>query len=441
LNESSSLRRKDKEDLEVEVLELITAFKSLGDLESTRHFLEEHRSIVDQSRVLMVEKRALFDQVRRDSDSRVKRITELGIDLKKWDQRLAVARESMIELDNRKAIAIKELEVAEMLPNTLLNRRKNLIQILVEADLKKVRTSEKLSHKESEFRKLVTQEREMGSKASELREDTARASALKENSELNLDELRRNIKERTSSEPEDLLKTLTVELEEILSVAEIETKLHKLKNNRDALGAVNLRAADDARELSEECKSLFLEKVDLENAIKKLRTAIITLNSEGRSRLLEAFEEVNKNFGALFQSLFGGGTAELTFIESDDPLDAGLEIICQPPGKKLSNLSLLSGGEQTLTALALIFSVFKANPSPICVLDEVDAPLDDANVERFCELLDEMTRTTDTRFMIITHHPLSMSRMDRLYGITMVERGVSQLVSVDLKKAEELLEI
>ena len=147
------------------------------------------------------------------------------------------------------------------------------------------------------------------------------------------------------------------------------------------------------------------------------------------------------DFGELFESLFGGGNAKLTFIEGDDPLDAGLEIICQPPGKKLTTLSLLSGGEQTLTALALIFAVFKANPSPICVLDEVDAPLDDANVERFCGLLDEMAKTTQTRFMIITHHPLTMSRMDRLYGVTMVERGVSQLVSVDLEKAEQLLDV
>ena len=191
----------------------------------------------------------------------------------------------------------------------------------------------------------------------------------------------------------------------------------------------------------EEARKLAEEKTDLETAIKKLRSAIVTLNSEGRSRLLSAFQIVNKNFGELFESLFGGGSAKLSFIESEDPLDAGLEIICQPPGKKLTTLSLLSGGEQTLTALALIFAVFKANPSPICVLDEVDAPLDDANVERYCGLLDEMAMTTQTRFMIITHHPLTMSRMDRLYGVTMVERGVSQLVSVDLNKAEQLLDL
>ena len=441
LNENLSLRKRDKEDLEKEILDLNEAFKSLGDIESMRHFLEEYRSSVDQSRLLMVEKRALFDQARRDADSRLKRIIDLDIDLKNWDERLHTADQSIIELNKRKMIATKELEVAELLPNALINRRESLIQLLKEADFKKVEAAETLSKKESEFRTLVVQERDVEKKASELREDVARCSALKENAELNLGDLRRIVKEETSYEPEDLLRTLPIDLGKLPSVSEIEKKLNTLKNSRDALGAVNLRAEEDSKELSEECENLLLEKGDLENAIKKLRAAIIKLNSEGRSRLLEAFEEVNKNFRELFKSLFGGGTAELTFIESDDPLDAGLEIICQPPGKKLSTLSLLSGGEQTLTALALIFSVFKANPSPICVLDEVDAPLDDANVERFCGLLDEMTRTTDTRFMIITHHPLSMSRMDRLYGITMVERGVSQLVSVDLKKAEELLEI
>jgi chromosome segregation protein len=173
--------------------------------------------------------------------------------------------------------------------------------------------------------------------------------------------------------------------------------------------------------------------------VEALKKGIASLNAEGRERLLTAFEEVNRNFSELFTHLFGGGEAQLELVESDDPLEAGLEIMCQPPGKKLSTLSLLSGGEQTLTALSLIFAVFKANPSPICVLDEVDAPLDDANVTRFCDLLDEMTRLTSTRFLIITHHAVTMARMDRLFGVTMVEQGVSQLVSVDLSRAEAMV--
>jgi chromosome segregation protein len=219
----------------------------------------------------------------------------------------------------------------------------------------------------------------------------------------------------------------------------IEIEVNRLRRQRDALGAVNLRAEEDAKEVQTEHDTLAGEKTDLEDAIAKLRSGIASLNKEGRERLLTAFEQVNTNFGVLFKHLFGGGEAKLVMVESDDPLEAGLEIMCQPPGKKLSTLSLLSGGEQTLTALALIFAVFLANPAPICVLDEVDAPLDDANVTRFCDLLDEMTRRTNTRFLIITHHAVTMARMDRLFGVTMGELGVSQLVSVDLKKAEQLV--
>jgi chromosome segregation protein len=219
----------------------------------------------------------------------------------------------------------------------------------------------------------------------------------------------------------------------------LEADVNRLKRQREALGAVNLRAEEDAKGVQAEHDTLKAEKDDLEAAIKRLRSGIAGLNREGRERLLTAFEQVNANFSTLFTHLFGGGEARLVLVESDDPLEAGLEIMCQPPGKKLATLSLLSGGEQTLTALALIFGVFLANPAPICVLDEVDAPLDDANVTRFCDLLDEMTRRTDTRFLIITHHAVTMARMDRLFGVTMVEQGVSQLVSVDLKKAEALV--
>ena len=239
--------------------------------------------------------------------------------------------------------------------------------------------------------------------------------------------------------PAKLLEQLDADPERMPSVDHIEADVLRLRRQRDALGAVNLRAEEDAREVTEERDTLAAEKEDLEEAIRKLRGGIASLNREGRERLLAAFDEVNRNFGMLFTHLFGGGEAKLVLVESDDPLEAGLEILCQPPGKKLSTLSLLSGGEQTLTALALIFAVFLANPAPICVLDEVDAPLDDANVTRFCDLLDEMTRQTDTRFLIITHHAVTMSRMDRLFGVTMAEQGVSQLVSVDLKKAEQLV--
>ena len=245
--------------------------------------------------------------------------------------------------------------------------------------------------------------------------------------------------EELSQTPEELLKSLNAEAEKMPHAEVVESEVSRLKRQRDALGAVNLRAEEDAKEVEQEHDKLAYEKADLEDAVKTLRSGIANLNREGRERLLTAFEQVNSNFSMLFKHLFCGGEANLVMVESDDPLEAGLEIMCQPPGKKLSTLSLLSGGEQTLTALALIFGVFLANPAPICVLDEVDAPLDDANVTRFCDMLDEMCRRTNTRFLIITHHAVTMARMDRLFGVTMQEQGVSQLVSVDLKKAESLV--
>ena len=223
--------------------------------------------------------------------------------------------------------------------------------------------------------------------------------------------------------------------EPLPDLAEVEATLERLRRERERLGAVNLRAEEELVEVETQHTSLTTERDDLVEAIKKLRLGIQSLNREARERLLASFQQVNAHFQQLFTKLFNGGTAELQLIESDDPLEAGLEILAKPPGKKPATLSLLSGGEQALTAMALIFAVFLTNPAPICVLDEVDAPLDDHNVERFCDMLDEMTRSTDTRFVIITHNPITMARMNRLFGVTMAERGVSQLVSVDLEAA------
>ena len=230
----------------------------------------------------------------------------------------------------------------------------------------------------------------------------------------------------------DSLETMRANLERT------EMRLDRLKQQRETMGAVNLRADLETKEIDEELEKMTTEKEDLENAIKKMRESIEDLNKEGRTRLLGAFKTVNTHFKEVFVKLFNGGKAHLELIDSDDPLEAGLEMMVSPPGKKLQSMSLLSGGEQALTALSLIFAVFLTNPSPICVLDEVDAPLDDANVDRFCGLLDDITEKTNTKFLIITHHALTMSRMDRLFGVTMAERGVSQIVSVDLKKAEEI---
>jgi chromosome segregation protein len=224
-----------------------------------------------------------------------------------------------------------------------------------------------------------------------------------------------------------------------LDVAAVETKLQRYEAERERLGAVNLRAEEELKEIETQHDGMVKERDDLMEAIKRLRQGINALDREARERLAASFAIVNEHFKKLFTTLFGGGVAQLVLTDSEDPLEAGLEIVARPPGKKSTTLSLLSGGEQALTAMALIFAVFLTNPAPICVLDEVDAPLDDANVDRFCRLLDEMTRLADTRYLIITHHALTMSRMDRLFGVTMTERGVSQLVSVSLSEAERVV--
>ena len=262
-----------------------------------------------------------------------------------------------------------------------------------------------------------------------------------EGSRRRLADVEREIHDMLECEPQAVAGLAEIgEGTELPPLPEIEENLEKLRRDRERLGAVNLRAEEELREVETQHTTLTAEREDLIAAIKRLRQGIQNLNREARERLLASFETVNNHFKRLFTDLFGGGTAELQLIESEDPLEAGLDILAKPPGKKPATLSLLSGGEQALTALALIFAVFLTNPAPICVLDEVDAPLDDHNVDRFCNLLDEMARATETRFLIITHNPITMARMNRLFGVTMAERGVSQLVSVDLEVAVKFRE-
>jgi chromosome segregation protein len=230
------------------------------------------------------------------------------------------------------------------------------------------------------------------------------------------------------------------ERDTIPAAAEVERRLERLLHERETMGPVNLRAEEEADTLANQIGTYESERSDLVGAIDRFRRAIAELNREGRDRLLASFEAVNGHFGRIFTRLFGGGRAHLELIEGEDPLDSGLEVMASPPGKKLQSLSLLSGGEQALTALSLLFAVFLTNPAPICILDEVDAPLDDANVDRFCTLVDEIAAETSTRFLIVTHHRMTMARMHRLYGVTMEERGVSRLVSVDLEQAQTLRE-
>ena len=259
-----------------------------------------------------------------------------------------------------------------------------------------------------------------------------------------LSKRRSDLLERVSAElnlsEEKLLEFSNLEKEvEFPDVVTQEELLDEKKRQREKLGSVNLRADEETSKYEVEIKKMEKDRQDLVTAIIKLKESISELNQKGRERLLEAFEKVNRKFNEVYTKLFNGGNAKLELVDSDDPLDAGLEMLVSPPGKRLQSITLLSGGEQALTALSLIFAVFLTNPSPICVLDEVDAPLDDANVTRFCNLLTELTKITSTRFIIVTHHALTMSKMDRLYGVTMPEKGISQLVAVDLQKAESMV--
>ena len=415
------------------------AAAELGDLATARASVEDVKMTVEAARITMMSRRSAFDEVRREGEARLKRSQEITKEISGWKHRLETANKRTAELAERKETSEAELLEANAAPAEIAAKRAELADAIGEAEARRQKSSDKLAEAENILRDLGHQEREAERLASEAREARARAEARNDAARETVAYAEERIMEAQEVTPSQLLESLQTDLELMPAAEKVEAEVNALKRQRDALGAVNLRAEEDAKEVQVEHDTLVGEKTDLEAAIAALRTGIASLNKEGRERLLTAFEQVNENFGLLFTHLFGGGEAKLVLVESDDPLEAGLEIMCQPPGKKLSTLSLLSGGEQTLTALALIFAVFLANPAPICVLDEVDAPLDDANVTRFCDLLDEMTRRTETRFLIITHHAVTMSRMDRLFGVTMGEQGVSQLVSVDLKKAEALV--
>ena len=423
----------------VRLKEAETAFADLGDLEAARAQVEDVKMTVEAARITMLSKRSGHDELRREGEARIRRAQEVTKEVSGWRHRLETAGKRIAELGERKVGSEAELNAAITAPEEIAAKRSQLAEAIDEAEARRRTVADALAAAETAERQALAAERDAERGASEAREARAGAGARAESARETVAQAAERISEEQQTTPEALLEKLDTDPDQMPAAEAIELDVSRLKRQRDALGAVNLRAEEDAREVQEEHDALVTEKTDLEEAIKKLRSGIASLNREGRERLLTAFEQVNTNFSMLFKHLFGGGEARLVLVESDDPLEAGLEIMCQPPGKKLSTLSLLSGGEQTLTALALIFAVFLANPAPICVLDEVDAPLDDANVTRFCDMLDEMVRQTDTRFLIITHHAVTMARMDRLFGVTMGEQGVSQLVSVDLKRAEQMV--
>ncbi len=381
--------------------------------------------------------------IESDSIKRKERIKNIDVELENW-RNLKTNSEKMIsELDNRMKKIKLEINENQKNPEKIATSKGQNLQNLENIKKRNEEIDSELVAAEKKYNSINENLKEIQLKLSDLKENKARNEATVEGIENRKKDMLYSVKNELGITNEPSILSLSdlndLEVENFPTIEEQTEKIEKIKKQRESLGSVNLRADEETKKYETEIKKMEDDRADLYSAIVKLKTSIDELNQKGRERLLDAYNKVNRKFNEVYTKLFNGGTANIELVDSDDPLEAGLEMFVSPPGKRLQSITLLSGGEQALTALSLIFAVFLVNPSPICVLDEVDAPLDDANVTRFCGLLDELTKITNTKFIIITHHALTMSRMDRLYGVTMAEQGVSQLVSVDLQRAEELV--
>jgi chromosome segregation protein len=431
----------DVEDLAARKAEAELRHAELADASELAARVHELRNEASDTRARFSEARAAVDMTRREGELRKRRMEAIDRERVGWGDRVRHAAAHLDELDDR--LGQVEDERAELIdrPDEIVEARRGLMRAITAAEMANAEASDRLRDGELQASEADRAAAEALARLSTIREGRVRAEERLAAVKQRLEEYAAEIRDRFDA-PLYALRQLS-EIDEsapLPDIAGVETRLERLKVERDKLGGVNLQAEAEQAELEQRLETLVNEREDLIEAIRRLRQGIQNLNREARERLLNAFGIVNAHFQRLFGHLFGGGTAELQLVDADDPLEAGLEILARPPGKKPQTMTLLSGGEQALTAMALIFAVFLTNPAPICVLDEVDAPLDDANVERYCDLLEEMARSTETRFVVITHNPITMARMNRLFGVTMAERGVSQLVSVDLETAESFRE-
>ena len=439
LQETHAQIAADMAETEAQQAEAVATLEGLPSLDAARETLAELRRKVADARSLHVEARNDEGQIRRDAAMRRDRLAAIGTEAEEWRRRAETASVQLAELEERRRVTEEQLTELRRQPGEIAAKRSGLLDRLQEAEAARNAAADRLAEAETLEKSLASALRDAEHALSAAREQRVRQEGAVEKAGERREEIVRRIAEALECEPDGVLAAGGVDADETLPAPdEMERRLERLKRERDRMGPVNLRAEQEAVELEEQLETMQSERADLEGAIARLRSGISSLNREGRERLLAAFKTVDEHFQSLFVRLFGGGKAHLELIESDDPLEAGLEIMASPPGKRLQRLSLLSGGEQAMTALSLLFAVFMTNPAPVCVLDEVDAPLDDANVERFTNLVGEIAGMTGTRFLIITHHPYTMARMDRLFGVTMAERGVSQLVSIDLARAERI---
>ena len=445
INENLELSRRNLDNLKKELDSLIFKIGNLIDQEKkiSKDLFDNVKKLIDQITSAHENYGTNFSKnetVKSDSIKRKERIKNIDIELENWKS-LKVNSEKMInDLQERKKKINNEMRENQKNPEIIATTKGQNIQNLENTRKRSEELEQELSSVEEKYNKINNNIQEVQEKLATLREDKARNEATLEGIATRKKDLFYSINAELNIADETKLLSLSeLDINKLPKINDQITLVGKIRKERESMGTVNLRADIETKKFEEEIKKMEDDRDDLYSAIVKLKSSIEQLNQKGRERLLDAFEKVNRKFNDVYTKLFSGGSAKLELVDSEDPLEAGLEMFVSPPGKRLQSITLLSGGEQALTALSLIFAVFLVNPSPICVLDEVDAPLDDANVTRFCSLLDELTNITRTRFIIITHHALTMSRMHRLYGITMPERGISQLVAVDLEKAEELV--
>ena len=437
LNKLSQLQVKIKDFFETVILYL----KNKDDVntDNIRNEFNTHLSDIADQQEIYATRFGKYDLVKQESIKRKERLLNIEKEVKNWRDLKENSNIKLIDLKNKMKLNEEKLELEEIKPKEIAEKKgsysqniKNIKEILDQYKIE-------LTNKETAIVNINENLNKINNSILEKTEKRVRSQTIIE-----------GLKNRIRETEQKCLIDFKIEIHNIPEYSkidglsdkdydELQNEIIDLRKKRDQMGAVNLRADNETKDLKDKIDKMMKDRTDLVHGIQKLKGSINDLNQKGRERLLEAFEKVGRKFNDVYTKLFAGGSARLEMVESDDPLEAGLELLVSPPGKKLQSITLLSGGEQALTALALIFAVFLINPAPICVLDEVDAPLDDANVTRFCGLLDELTTLTDTKFIIITHHALTMSRMNRLFGVTMSERGVSQLVSVNLDKAEELV--
>ena len=436
------------EKLQIKLDEIIIEIESYidSDKKLTKDIFEKLKQIVNQITTSQEQYASSYgknESIKSDSIKRRERIKNIDIELKNWKDLKTSSDKMIAELNERKKKIKSEISENQKNPEKIAKNKGQNIQNVENTKKRSEELDEELTKAEKKYNLISVNLKEIQEKFSILRENKARSEATIEGIEKRKKDLVYSIKNDLKLDNENNLLSIsnlnTLTPEKYPSLEKQELSLEKIKKQRESLGSVNLRADEETKKYQAEIKKMEDDRSDLYSAIVKLKTSIDELNQKGREKLLDAFAKVNRKFNEVYTKLFNGGSAKLELVDSDDPLEAGLEMLVSPPGKRLQSITLLSGGEQALTALSLIFAVFLVNPSPICVLDEVDAPLDDANVTRFCALLDELVKITQTKFIIISHHALTMSRMHRLYGVTMPEKGVSQLVAVDLEKAEDLV--